>query len=102
MWMNLTCCMEGKAVMTAEGDANIDWDLTTWKGSRLQQHREFLALPFRRKLETIEQLEDLGRAFQRRHKRKDLSYVSMEIGQPVPGAVVREQPPESEADCGNK
>lgn len=34
----------------------IDWSLTTWKGSRLRQHREFLALPFRRKMELLEEM----------------------------------------------
>ena len=45
--------------MTAEEQANIDWSLTTWKGSRLQQHREFYALPLRQKLEDG-RLEDYG------------------------------------------
>ncbi len=47
--------------MTPEEEASIDWSLTTWKGSRRQQHREFLALPFRRKLEVIEEMDDHGR-----------------------------------------
>jgi len=37
-----------------------DWSLTTRKGSRLRQHREFLALPFRRKMELLEEM--CGRA----------------------------------------
>src|SRR5438045_7855771 len=32
--------------MTAEEEANIDWSLTTWKGSRLQQHRESTGFRF--------------------------------------------------------
>jgi hypothetical protein len=36
----------------------VDWSLTTRKGSRLRQHREFLALPFRRKMELLEELCD--------------------------------------------
>ena len=39
-------------------EPNIDWSKTTWKGSRLQQHRKFHALPFARKLEIIEKLAD--------------------------------------------
>ena len=42
--------------MTARPDDSIDWTLTTWKGSRLQQHREFHALPFASKLELVEQM----------------------------------------------
>ena len=46
--------------MASDADGQIDWTLTTWKGSRLQQHREFAALPFRRKLEIIEELTALA------------------------------------------
>ena len=42
--------------MTARPDDPIDWSLTTWKGSRRQQHREFHALSFPRKLELIEEM----------------------------------------------
>lgn len=42
--------------MTAPPDDPIDWSLTTWKGSRRQQHREFHALSFARKLELIEEM----------------------------------------------
>ncbi|HEX9783094.1 MAG TPA: hypothetical protein VGA56_10260 [Opitutaceae bacterium] len=44
--------------MTKKPDDPIDWSLTTWKGSRLQQHREFHSLPFARKLELIEQMSE--------------------------------------------
>ena len=37
----------------------IDRGLTTWKGSRLRQHREYLALPFRRKMEILEEMSRL-------------------------------------------
>ena len=50
--------------MTSNDDPKIDWNLTTWKGSRLQQHREFDALPFRRKLENVEELSALARRFE--------------------------------------
>ncbi len=49
--------------MTAKTEPVIDWSLTTWKGSRRQQHREFLALPFARKLECVEEMADLAREF---------------------------------------
>jgi hypothetical protein len=40
-----------------------DWTLATWEGSRRQQHRDFLALSFRRKLEVIEQLGEVATLF---------------------------------------
>jgi hypothetical protein len=42
--------------MTGKSEDEIDWSVTTWKGSRLQQHRAFHALPFARKLELIEEM----------------------------------------------
>ena len=43
--------------MTTKPKPEVDWSLTTWKGSRLQQHREFQALPFARKLEVMDELQ---------------------------------------------
>jgi hypothetical protein len=51
--------------MTEKNKPVIDWSLTTWKGSRQQQHREFLALPFARKLECVEEISELSREFSR-------------------------------------
>lgn len=65
--------------MTGSDESNIDWSLTTWKGSRLRQHREFLSLPFRRKLEVIEELANLARSFQ-------------DAAEPPPAPSVRENP----------
>ncbi len=39
---------------------DIDWSLTTWEGNRRIQHREFLALSFREKLDVIEGLGELA------------------------------------------
>lgn len=39
----------------------VDWSVTSWEGSRRQQHREYLALPFRQKLEILEQMAEWGR-----------------------------------------
>ncbi|MGH7982234.1 MAG: hypothetical protein ACREFF_03700 [Candidatus Udaeobacter sp.] len=81
--------------MTAEEQANIDWGLTTWKGSRLQQHREFYRLPLRRKLEIIEGFGELARVFQEQRKRKNLPYISIETGERVCGAPGYGDPPTS-------
>ncbi|MFO1478542.1 MAG: hypothetical protein U1F98_18075 [Verrucomicrobiota bacterium] len=53
--------------MTGNPD-EMDWSATTWKGSRLQQHRTFHALPFSRKLELIEQMGEVAARFGTRPK----------------------------------
>jgi hypothetical protein len=47
--------------MTKKNEPEINWELTTWKGSRLAQHRAFKALPFSRKLEIVEEMCELAR-----------------------------------------
>jgi hypothetical protein len=49
--------------MTGKPERNVNWNLSTWKGSRLQQHREFHALPFSRKLELIEEMSKMAAQF---------------------------------------
>lgn len=63
-------------------DEGIDWNLTTWEGNRLRQHREFQALPFRRKLEVVEQLGDLARLFTA-HRRREASVVREDPRRPT-------------------
>jgi len=67
--------------MTAKEESDINWGLTTWKGSRLQQHREFYALPFRRKLEVIEELDDMARKGQQWRKSRGLPYIDSATGE---------------------
>ena len=55
----------------------------TGKGSRLQQHREFYALPFRRKLEIIEEMENFGRKTLEWRKSRGLPYIDPETGEAV-------------------
>jgi len=71
--------------MTSEEESKIDWSLTTWKGSRIQQHREFLALPFRRKLEVIEEMDDHGRRTIEWRKARGMPYIDPETGELVKG-----------------
>ncbi len=66
--------------MTSDEESKIDWSLTTWEGSRLQQHREFLPLPFRRKLEIIEEMVDHGRRMLEWRKSRGLPYIDPETG----------------------
>jgi hypothetical protein len=75
--------------MTSDEESKIDWSLTTWKGSRLQQHREFLALPFRRKLEVIEEMDDHGRWTQERRIARGLPYIDPSTGELVKGSAAR-------------
>lgn len=67
--------------MTGKSDDETDWSVTTWKGSRLQQHRAFHALPFARKLELIEEMSESA------------SFFSPPESSSVDGAV-NEDPPE--------
>jgi hypothetical protein len=56
-------------------EEQIDWSLTTWKGSRLRQHREYLALPFRRKLELIEEMCERSRLLQKKRSLQSASSI---------------------------
>jgi hypothetical protein len=49
-----------------------DWSLATWEGNRRQQHLEFLRLPFRRKLEIIEELGEITMFFAERRRARGL------------------------------
>jgi len=80
---NSVCCTGERAVMTGKEEPDIDWSLMTWKGSRLQQHREFYALPFRRKLEVIEEFDDVARHFLEHRKSRGLPYIDPATGKLV-------------------
>ncbi len=51
---------------------DFDWSVATWEGNRRQQHLEFLRLPFRRKLEIIEQLGEVSMFFAERRRARGL------------------------------
>jgi hypothetical protein len=74
--------------MTPEEEAQIDWSLCTWEGSRHAQHKAFLALSLREKLEAVEEMADLARRFQEERKRKGLPYISLETGERLRGKQV--------------
>lgn len=69
--------------MTGTKVPDIDWSQMTWKGSRLLQHREYLALPFRRKIELIEEMCDHGRHTIAQRQRQGLSYIDPQTGEVV-------------------
>ena len=79
--------------MKPDEEAKIDWSLCTWEGSRRAQHRAFLALSLREKLEAVEEMADLARCFQEERKRKGMPYISLETGERVLGRRVEEEPP---------
>ena len=83
--------------MTAKPDDGIDWSRATWKGSRLEQHREFHALPFVRKLALLEEMGEQTRQAIEARRKAGLSYIDPDTGEPVAGirqpAVLAEDPP---------
>jgi hypothetical protein len=60
--------------LPANFDDSIDWNLCTCEGSRLSQHREYYALPFRRKLEINEEMADFSLRMLEHRKRQGLPY----------------------------
>jgi len=71
--------------MIAPAPTKIDWSSCTWKGSRKAQHEAYRALPFRRKMELLEEMCDHGRQILASRKAKGLPYIDPYTGQLVPG-----------------
>lgn len=78
--------------MTTPRDAEIDWNLTTWKGARRKQHQEFHAIPFSRKLEIIEEMNRAGLATVASLQKRGLPYIDPYTGNRVAVARVQEAP----------
>ena len=78
--------------MTTQRDSEIDWSLTTWKGSRRKQHQEFHAIPFSRKLEIIEEMNRAGLATMASLRKRGRPYIDPYTGERVAGARVQEAP----------
>lgn len=81
--------------MTSPTDEEPDWSLGTWKGSRRKQHQEFQAIPFSRKLEIIEEMNDAARRMVEERRQRGLPYIDPYTGERVSAATVREEPPPS-------
>lgn len=63
--------------MTREEEEAIDWNLCTFEGNQIRQDREFLAYPFWKKLEVVDELgrfaeEWVEKARLRRERERDL------------------------------
>lgn len=71
--------------MTASNN-EIDWSLTTWKGSRLNQHQTHLALSLREKIRIVEEMCDRNRAFIAQRKKAGLPYIDPYTGEVVRGS----------------
>lgn len=78
--------------MTEPSEDEVDWSLCTWKGSRRQQHQEFHAIPFSRKLEIIEEMNRASLATMDSLRRRGLPYIDPYTGDRVSGARVQEPP----------
>ena len=78
--------------MTTPDDPLVDWSLTTWKGSRRKQHQEFLAIPFSRKLEIIEEMNRHALATIEERRARGLPYIDPLTGERVTGTRVAESP----------
>jgi hypothetical protein len=76
--------------MTERREAEIDWSLATWKGSRRKQHQEFWALPFSRKLEIIEELNRHALATLQERRERGLPYIDPYTGERVPARAAEE------------
>ena len=77
-----------------DNQSEMDWILTTWKGSRLQQHREFYKLSFRQKIQALEEMADHARATIAWRKANGLPYIDPCTGERIPVALTtREEPP---------
>ncbi len=81
--------------MTEPIDPQLDWSLTTWKGSRRRQHQEFCAIPFSRKLEIIEEMNRNSLAMLEERRKRGLPYIDPYTGAVVAGMRVAEQPSDS-------
>ena len=87
--------------MTAPSDPDIDWSLTTWKGSRRKQHEEFHAIPFSQKLEIIEEMNQHALATLDERRARGVPYIDPYTGERVSGVSVREEPSAGDFNRGS-
>jgi hypothetical protein len=71
--------------MTTSPNREIDWSRTTWKGCRREQHQQHLALTLREKLQSLEDLCDMGRRTLESRRRRGLPYIDPHTDKRVPG-----------------
>ena len=64
-------------------DEEIDWSLTTWAGSRREQHRRFLALSLSEKIAVIESLAEMAVLFEQEPATRDKGAGEIRAG-PLP------------------
>ncbi len=75
-------------------DPEIDWSLTTWEGCRRAQLRDAMKLSLTEKWQAAEEMAEWARATIESRRARGLPYIDPSTGERVPGATVREAPPE--------
>ena len=63
----------------------VDWDLTTWEGSRRETLRRWARLPLERVIAALEEMQELSEALSESHSSGEAE------SQPVAGGGVQEQ-----------
>jgi hypothetical protein len=64
-------------------ESRIDWSSGTWAGSRREQLRQWKALPFKQKMQAMEELGDLARTSMLEKQRRGRPYFDPYTGQLV-------------------
>jgi len=77
----------------SDSDDSIDWNLTTWEGSRRAALRDWMKLSLTEKWRAVEEMADLARATIDRKRKQGQPYIDPYTGKLVRGsAVVKEEP----------
>lgn len=70
-------------------DDSIDWSLTTWKGSRASQLRDWAKLSLLEKFRAVEAMEKEGLKAIAQRRARGLPYIDPDSGELVSGAEAR-------------
>ncbi len=78
----------------SKDDDGIDWNLTTWEGSRRAALRDWMKLTLTEKWAAVEEMANFARATIEWRRRQGLPYIDPYTRERVAGApVIREDPP---------
>ena len=69
-------------------DAEIDWSLMSWEGSRRAQLRAWCRLTLRERFEALDGMHELAEQFARMRAQGRFRTVSAQSDQPIPGAPI--------------
>lgn len=77
----------------SKDDDGIDWNLTTWEGSRRAALRDWMKLTLTEKWAAVEEMADFARATIEWRRRHGLPYIDPYTRELIAGApVIREDP----------